>query len=206
MKSYVLALLAIVALTSLGIYLVARKPANVRTPPVVVIPAPPAPPPAIPRVPPADPASILVPSPANVAATNPAAPASSHHLVTGIVARKTDQPGAPFPAEDPLAAERESIHALATSNNPANVPAIARYLDHADAGIRQEAVLGLITLGEKAGAPFLIAATVKARTPEEADTLREAADFLNKGVKDTSLPPPVPEVTNDASPEDLLKP
>lgn len=209
MKPYALALLAIVGLTSLGIFLIARKSVAPAGGPVIVAPPPKIAPPTVPTLEPPAPAHEAARRQAATTASRP--PATTPQAVgspnatdaaTLAIAEADSNNGA---GPDPVATGKALIQSLVAANNPGNVPAIARYLEHDNAELRQEAVLGLLALGEKSGAPFLIAATVKARTPEEADAFKEAADFLTKGVKDTTLPPPPPPPGDEASPADLAR-
>lgn len=206
MKPYVLALLAIVGLTSLGIFLIARKSVLPKNAPVIVSPAPKITPPPAPTLAPRDPAKETARQEAAARHAAASTPATNTPTASGAPAPAVAIAGANGDAAtDPVAAGKAIIQSLVAADNPGNVPAIARYLEHENEELRQEAVMGLLTLGEKSGAPFLIAATVKARTPEEAEAFKQAADLLNKDVKDTTLPLPPPPLGDEASPADLAR-
>lgn len=67
---------------------------------------------------------------------------------------------------------------LATTYDPANIPAIAKSLSHSDATVREAARQALIQIGDRSAIPHLKAAKTAARDPEEAESLRETIEFL----------------------------
>ncbi len=83
------------------------------------------------------------------------------------------------PAETASGREQtlEAIQELVVTYDAASVPALARFLSSQDAEIRNAAREGLIQLGERAAIPYLEEAARRA-APEEAQALREAAEFL----------------------------
>lgn len=60
-----------------------------------------------------------------------------------------------------------------------SLPALAVYLTHADAEVRQAAREGFLQMGLTEGAAYLRAAADKIRDPREAVQLLDAADFLD---------------------------
>lgn len=202
MKTYALALLAIVLLTAAGIFVVARPRAPLTPPPVVVTTVST----GETKRPPREPAQPVVSSVTaeNTPDTTPPAPGpgvrpplAEHGIAPApppeerLLSTDGDEAG----ANTPFATERAEIHLLAASNNPGNVVPLARYLEHADAGVREEARNGLIMLGAKSGAPFLSAAAAKSADPAESELLKEAAEFLAN-----PPPPPAPEPAGDEPP------
>lgn len=71
----------------------------------------------------------------------------------------------------------DHIEELSITYDPAAVPSLAVYLQHAEPLVRASAVEGLIQLGERAAIPFLESASLDV-PPEEAARLTEAAEFL----------------------------
>ena len=216
MKPYVLTLLAIIGLTSVGIFLVARKSVVPKSAPAMLAPSPGITPPPAPPAPLSPAASAPIQEhvrPAPAATTTPAveeSPPPETRLVDEAIMRKNAAAATKAAASgrgvsdaETVAAIKADIQALVATRNPGNVPAVARWLEHGDEGVRQQAVLGLLGLGEKSGAPFLMAATVKARTPEEAELFKEAAELLNKGVENAGSPSPSPETPPPPTPVDV---
>jgi hypothetical protein len=144
----------------------------------------------VPQKPVPSPARILQFSPSPSASTLGVVPSSSaledaktntmsgKNAPFGTVFEKNPLPVTPPPPSAKLDPIRDTIQALASTYDAAEVPALAAYLAHDDASIREEARLGLLNLGSSAAVPLLRAAVVKARTPEEAIALRETANFL----------------------------
>ncbi len=110
-----------------------------------------------------------------------AASIQSAPSTTGVGSDTSAPPGAePGAAAAPLLsgeAALEAISDLAATYDAASVPALARYLKHQNPDIRSAARDGLINLGERAAIPFLQEAA-KTAAAEEANALREAAEFL----------------------------
>lgn len=88
----------------------------------------------------------------------------------------------PARAPEEIAAARETIlgkiQDAAVSYDAAELPKIEPYLLHPDQEIRQAAMNGMITLGDKAAGPLLRKAAASAPTPQEAVALMEAADYV----------------------------
>lgn len=109
--------------------------------------------------------------------------------------------GAPIPELFPNQELRDDIIRLASTYDVAQIPTIARYLQHKEETVRDTARIGLIQIGDAKAVPYLQTAALKARTPEEATALREAAEFL--GLPNSSeAPPPTPSA--DDSPASAL--
>ena len=116
----------------------------------------------------------------------PARSASSPQSGSAPDAPISDREPAVASTTDPTATEApllsgeaaiEAISDLSATYDAASVPALARYLKHKDPEIRAAARDGLINLGERAAIPFL-AEAAKTAPAEEAQSLREAAEFL----------------------------
>lgn len=88
--------------------------------------------------------------------------------------------GQPIPEVFPYQKERDTIQSLASTYDARRIPEIAAFLDHADPLVREAALQGLLQLSSPEAAPVLRAAAAKAKNPEEATALREAADFLSQ--------------------------
>lgn len=130
------------------------------------------------------------PTPSTTASSSPDTAART--TVTGPSTPLAAGDAAPAPATSPARDETppppgeastgreqtlEAIQELAVTYDAASVPALARFLSNADAEIRAAARDGLIQLGERAAIPYLEEAARHA-TAEEANALREAAEFL----------------------------
>lgn len=171
MKRYALILLAVVVATGGCIWLLAIRPATPASPPPLLNVTS-APPPAIPAMPSAE--EKNAPGPAAIdqgSATSDTTPANA-----------AEPGGLPPLTADPVAA-KERIQQLAMTFNEAEVPALARYLEHASPEVRLEAASGLVLLGDMSAAPYLQAAANRAellQATSEATTLREAAELLAK--------------------------
>ena len=131
----------------------------------------------------ARPADASVPSAPDTAAA-PVTASPSASLATnesGPAASNSSDKTPSLPPEPETTASREqtleTIQDLAVTYDAASVPALARFLSNRDAEIRAAARDGLIQLGERAAIPYLQEAARKA-APEEAQALREAAEFL----------------------------
>lgn len=171
MKRYALILLAVVAATGGCIWLLAIRPAAPANPPPLLNVTS-APPPTAPAMPPAE--EKNAPGPTAIdegSAKRDATPANA-----------AEPGGLPPLIADPVAA-KERIQQLAMTFNEAEVPALARYLEHASPEVRLEAATGLVLLGDMSATPYLQAAANRAellQATSEATTLREAAELLAK--------------------------
>lgn len=86
---------------------------------------------------------------------------------------------APLATPAPVrAAALEAMHTAMVSYDPTKLPVITAYLNHPDEELRQAALENLLQMGEAAAAPLLRAASEKARSPQEALAMLDAADFL----------------------------
>lgn len=100
--------------------------------------------------------------------------------------------GDPVPEIFPGQAERDAVMALVTSAQPlgAKIAAIAPYLQHGDATVRDTALQGLIQIGDKEAVPVIEKAAETASDPQEKERLVEAAEFLKlPSFVDIVLPP-----------------
>lgn len=86
--------------------------------------------------------------------------------------------GQPIPELFPYEKEREEISELATKSGEANLNAVAAYLSHSDASVREEARLALVRMSVPEAVPILRKAANSAPVAQEAKELRESADFL----------------------------
>lgn len=87
--------------------------------------------------------------------------------------------GEPIPQLFPYEAQRDEIIRLSTLTPESGVlSAIAAYLKHDDANVREEARTALLRLSSPLAIPYLKEAAASAKSTEEADNLREAAEFL----------------------------
>lgn len=155
MKSYALALLALVAVVAVGITLAAMRSVSPRhVPPPPVVSSPTAATPAVAAKP------LIAPPPAATAAPVPAAPPQRFTVLADT------------------AAAQARIEQLTATFNANDVPELAAYLSHPDATIRQAAHMGLLVLGDPAASPYLHAAANALLDPAEAAKLRESATFL----------------------------
>ncbi len=124
------------------------------------------------------------PRPLKATKQTPPAPSAPDAPPSGAPSRPAQPALAATPAEtlETSAEERIllDIEDAATSYDAAQIPRIAPFLRHADAGIRDAAVQGLITLGDPAAAPVLRAAAkqISASDIKAAVPLLEAADYL----------------------------
>lgn len=112
--------------------------------------------------------------PVNYTLRKPASPNGSASPYAKIVIPA----GQPVPELFPYQSERDEISRLASTYDAKQIPAIAAYLGHKDATVRDAARLGLVQLGEEKAVPILKEAAKKAATPEEATLLNESAEFL----------------------------
>jgi hypothetical protein len=96
----------------------------------------------------------------------------------------------------------DKIHEASVTYNAANLPIIKPYLLSPDPEIRQEAVSGMVILGEAAASPMLREAAKHMNTAEDVKIMLEAAEYLelpranlkellNKK-KNKATPPPAP--------------
>lgn len=72
----------------------------------------------------------------------------------------------------------ERIHDAMTTYSEEGLPVLKSYLTNSDTEIRMEAIEAIKQLAVPAGADVLLAAARGARTPEEADEMVDAAEFL----------------------------
>ena len=125
-----------------------------------------------PQTPPAPPAPAASVPPA--VATSGGAPAAPAPEASALATSEPNAAAAPLLSGE---AALEAISDLSATYDAVSVPALARYLKHKDPEIRAAARDGLINLGERAAIPFL-AEAAKTAPAEEAQSLREAAEFL----------------------------
>ena len=105
----------------------------------------------------------------------------------GTVPPRRRQPGEPLripagqsiPEVFPHEKVRDKIQSLAATYDARSIPEIAAFLDHGDPLVRNAALQGLLQLSSPEAVPVLRAAAAKAKSAEEAEALREAADFLS---------------------------
>lgn len=83
------------------------------------------------------------------------------------------------PAGEGHARELERIEAAVVTYAVESLPALAVYLTHADAAVREAARDGFLQMGLTEGAAHLRAAADRVRDPREAVQLLDAADFLD---------------------------
>ncbi len=76
------------------------------------------------------------------------------------------------------AAAVEAMHEAMVSYDPANLPIIVRYLNHADPELRSTALENILQMGDAAAAPLLRQASDNALSPKEALAMLDAADYL----------------------------
>ena len=123
------------------------------------------------------PPAVPEPQPSEVGTSATVTPGDS----TGLAATAPQEkaPASTPEAETPAGREQtlDAIQDLVVTYEAASVPALARFLSSQDPEIRNAARDGLIQLGERAAIPFLQEAARRA-APEEAQALREAAEFL----------------------------
>lgn len=162
--------MTLVLVTVIGIYIAARPSGKtVATHPS--IPSTPPPPPATPPTSlPAGPQEADAPSTPEPTSKQPKAKKG---------ARLTIKAGQPIPELFPFQAERDRLHGLGSTYDPRNIPTIAPSLKHEDATVRDAARHALVQIGDAAAIPYLKAAAAAAKTPEEAETLNESAEFLS---------------------------
>ena len=72
----------------------------------------------------------------------------------------------------------DKINGALTTYNAAHLPIIKPYLLNSDPEIRQEAVRGMIILGEAAASPMLREAAKQMNSAEDVKIMLEAAEFL----------------------------
>ena len=158
MKSYALALLALVALVAAGISYIALRP---------VSPRPVPPPPAIKSTP------TTVANPAVPPLVGPLAPIPSINTQASTAAAPQK-----FTVLADPAASLARVEQLTGGFNASDVPELAAYLSHPNAEVRKAARMGLLVLGDPAASPYLHAAANAQPDPAEAAELRETATFL----------------------------
>lgn len=137
---------------------------------------PPAPAPVVATANPSVPLEIA-PPPAIASEPAPSAPvrASAHtptptvSLPTTVIAPATDSS---------KAADLNIMHEAMISYDPANLPVIARYLEHRDKELRTAALNNMLQMGDKAAATLLRKAAETAATPQEAVAMLDAAAYL----------------------------
>ncbi len=174
MKTYALALLALVALVAVGIGVIALRPVSPRpVPPPPVIKSASAPSPSVPVAP------LVAPPQSN---TPTAAP-----LTTGTAPQKFTVPADP-------AAALARVEQLSASFNANDVPELAAYLSHPSADVRHAARMGLLILGAPAASSYLHAAANALVDPAEAAEMRETATFL---LQPKLVGEPAPSLTRD---------
>jgi hypothetical protein len=82
---------------------------------------------------------------------------------------------------EPALEKREilaEIEDAAVSYDPAELPRIRPYLEHADGEIRAAAMDGMVVLGDAAAVPMLRDAAARLASRQEAEKFRQAAAFL----------------------------
>lgn len=171
-KNYPLILTAIVSVAVIGIYLTATKQEKQEAPsaplPVPVVTA-------------TESASVAS-SPTNPGASSSEQARASAETTETKIPRKGPlriRKGDPIPEIFPNQAQRDEINRLATLPAEQALVPLAEYLKHTDPLVREEARAALIRLSSPAAVPYLREAASKAKSPEEAADLREAAEFLS---------------------------
>lgn len=171
-RNYSVALAVMVLAVLAGIYLLAVRPAPTEpAATTAVAPPPPAPIPTVPAAPAIDQTTKSPPT----AVTSNDTPTVKIPQKGPLRIRKGD----PIPELFPFQTQRDEINRLATLPADQALLPLAEFLKHDDPIVREEARTALIRLSSPAAAPYLRAAATKAKTPEEAADLREAADFLS---------------------------
>jgi hypothetical protein len=164
MKRYALLLLALIAVTSAGIWLLVWRS------------SPPAPVPSARSEPSPRPETASVPAPLSVPSSPAAAPD------TKTVAAEAPPPDLPPLIADPAKAQ-ERVRALMATFNEAYLDELARYLAHPSAEVRATTLNALLLFDDPQAAPILrAAAEIMEQDPKsagEAVALREAADLLS---------------------------
>lgn len=133
-----------------------------------------------------------VPTPETKASTA-AAPNSPGPASAGA---KREEPTSVSPAPSaatPAPTDRETIfqaiEAASVTYDPASLSKIQPYLTHPDPEVREEALHGIVNLGDAAGAPLLREAARRAPNSQESRRLNEMADYLE-------LPPATTKMLN----------
>ena len=121
-------------------------------------------------------------------AASPAPGLAQDHEIAGAPAEPKPPSAEPAPPAD-LATARTDAAAErineTTRQEVLALPELVRHLASADATIREQALEGILQLGDSAGVEPLRAAAMRARDPREAARLLDAADYL-------ALPPAPP--------------
>lgn len=144
-------------------------------------------------------AEASAPAP-TTAATSPAESAAKP---ASPYARIRIPAGQPVPELFPGQAERDTVMALVTSDQPvsARIAAIAPYLRSANASVRSTAVDGLSQLGDKAAIPVLVEAEKNTTAPEEKERINEVIEFLGlPSFLDIVLPNTASQAANQPAP------
>jgi hypothetical protein len=170
-----------------------------------------------------------VPSPAIATASSPASveitlpSATAPQTTAHAPAPSVESASRPIVSQPPVmtappatskAVDLDIMHEAMITYEPANLPIIARYLNHSDAELRKAALNNMLQMGDKAAAVLLREAAATAATPQEAVAMLEAAkylelpsglDLLNKKRarltgKTSATPPTAPPPPADALP------
>lgn len=170
-KSYLLGLGAVAGITALGIFFVARKSPSVTENSVVAeLREDPAPP--IVTEPPAQQAGV------NTQTEPEQTTAAAPEIKVSKQGPLRIPKGQPIPELFPYEKERGEISDLAANPGPTSLDALAKYLKHSDAMVREEARLGLVRMSSPDAVAILRKAADSASTSQEAKDLRESANFL----------------------------
>lgn len=172
-QSYLLGLGAVVGITALGIFFVARKSPDATEHSTV----------AEIREEPAAPAATEAPLQARQAdAEKQTGPEETTADATEIKVSKQGPlripKGQPIPELFPYEKERSEISDLAANPGPTSLDALAKYLKHSDAMVREEARLALVRMSSPDAVAILRKAADSASSSQEAKDLRESANFL----------------------------
>ncbi|HSH95708.1 MAG TPA: hypothetical protein VK968_16310 [Roseimicrobium sp.] len=145
-----------------------------------IAPASPTPPPAAtPAITTATPPTLFESAPIPAPAPKPAAPAPVLPASPAARASVSRPTAVITPAAEPSkAADLNIMHEAMISYDPANLPVIARYLDHTDKELRTAALNNMLQMGDKAAAALLRKAAETAATPQEAVAMLDAATYL----------------------------
>ena len=80
-----------------------------------------------------------------------------------------------------------AIETASETYHPVSLPKIQPYLTHPDPEVREEALNGIVNLGEAAGAALLSAAAQRSPSKQEAVRLIEMAEYLELPVSTTKF-------------------
>lgn len=115
----------------------------------------------------------------------PASAAAKREEPASFSAAPGAAPAAPIDRETIF----QAIEAASVTYERASLPKIQPYLTHPDPEVREEALHGIVNLGDAAGAPLLREAARRAPNSQESRRLNEMADYLE-------LPPSTSKMLN----------